>query len=602
MSKKPDQRAYQNYSDYSRAEKKYKHDIQKGAQKNYAGTHNYGSAPSQKDREKAEKKAQLKAQKEAAEIAMEREQAQKEAKVKFDESVKKAQNQELKAADELLNIGLGIFCNVSNANLGKPQSEFYYKFSCDILKYAFLFGKQESTSYLEGAMPSECKDTKEMLDKIDTKAIDTSNNGKYVAYNKAMQVIKYNGAMYGNIVITDSMKLMALSYFNRALEDIGCGKYKLPHDLANPANSTAARTQTEVKVLEKDGVTYGKISTQNIKIPAFCKVNGTTVTIEEYRSVNFPDSMQPGKEWNIMRAIKTLDGKELSKDEADCLKIQYDTKGKLIYLSTPGKLYIPDNPNDPALVVHKKQVCTLPVSGVHYKHLADVVRQNSGKVVQENNDSIPFAGSMPEFAYLPPNDHNILTITNRTDQFTEIKVGNEVLGVRSEAMVKSAYKYKLNEKSTIVVHGYRSVTLPDSIKPSTNDCLVKLPLKTLNGSDIKMEGNAYFGVEYNAAGKLSKLYTPTTPTIPKESRGYHDKQNIDEPALISYKGQICTLPVSAGYFSYLGCLVDMYKNYLVTPVIPSKIIITEKDTDFGSLELIGSSSIGNGDNENCIIS
>jgi hypothetical protein len=338
-------------------------------------------------------------------------------------------------------------------------------------------------------------------------------------------------------------------------------------------------------------VAYGKISTQNSKIPAFCKVNGTTVTIEEYRSVIFPDSIQPGKEWNIMRAVKTLDGQELSKDEADCLKIQYDTKGKLIYLSTPGKLYIPDNPNDPALVVHKKQVCTLPVSGAQYKHLADVVKQNSGKVVQENNDNMPFVGPMPEFAYSPPNDYNILTVTNRNDQITEIKAGHEILGYRSEASVKSSYKYKLNEKSTIVVHGYRSVTLPDSIKPSTNDCLVKLPLKTVSGADISMESNAYFGVEYNAAGKLSKLYMPCSPTAPKNG-----ENNIDEPLLISYKKQICTLPLSAGHFDYLKALISMQTNH-ATPFE----IITEQDINIGSLELMGSSPIG-GDNENCIIS
>jgi hypothetical protein len=302
--------------------------------------------------------------------------------------------------------------------------------------------------------------------------------------------------------------------------------------------------------------------------------------------------MQSGKEWNIMRAVKTLDGKELSKDEADCLKIQYDTKGKLIYLSTPGKLYIPDNPNDPVLVVHKKQVCTLPVSGAHYKHLADVVRQNSGKVVQENNDNIPFAGLMPEFAYLPPNDYNILTITNRNDQITEIKARDEILGYRSEAMVKSSYKYKIDAKSTIVVHGYRSAILPDSIKPSTNDCLVKLPLKSLNGTDINMDGNAYFGVEYNAAGKLNKLYMPCSPTAPKNR-----ENNIDEPLLISYKKQICTLPLSAGHFHYLKSLIDLRPDHS-TPFE----IITEKDVDIGSLELMGSSPIGGGDNENCIIS
>jgi hypothetical protein len=592
MSKKPDQRAYQNYSDYSRAEKKYKHDMQKGAQKNHGN--NYGSAPSQKDRERAEKKAQLKAQQEEARMV----QAREEGKVKFYDSVKKAQNQELKTADELLDTGLGISCNSGMVDLNQEQSTFYHKFACDSLKYAFLFGKQKAGFHLGCNMPEGYKDTKEMALEVYWKAGEGSSNKgvgsnkpQYAAFNKAMQIIKYNGVMYEGKPITDQMKLMALSYFNKALEDIGCGKYKLPHDLANPANSTAARTQTEVKVLEKDGVAYGKISTQNIKIPAFFKVNGTTVAIEEYRSVTFPESIQPGKEWNIMRAVKTLDGKELSKDEADCLKIQYDTKGKLIYLSTPGKIYIPDNLNDPALVMHKKQVCTLPVSGAQYKHLAEVVKQNSGKVVQEINDNIPFAGSMPEFAYLPPNDYNILTVTNRNDQITEIKAGDEILGYRSEAPVKSAYKYKLNEKSTIVVHGYRSVTLPDSIKPSTNDCLVKLPLKNASGADISMEGNAYFGVEYNAAGKLSKLYMPCSPTAPKNR-----ENNIDEPLLISYKKQTCTLPLSAGHFDYLKALIGMQPNH-ATPFA----IITEQDIDIGRLELIGSSPIG-GDNENCIIS
>jgi hypothetical protein len=143
------------------------------------------------------------------------------------------------------------------------------------------------------------------------------------------------------------------------------------------------------------------------------------------------------------------------------------------------------------------------------------------------------------------------------------------------------------------VHGYRSVTLPDSIKPSTNDCLVKLPLKSLNGTDIHMDGNAYFGVEYNAAGKLTKLYTPCSPTITK------GKQNIDEPTLISYKGQICTLPVSVGYFAYLAPLVDIHCNHLLWS---NKIITTEKDNFIDHLELIGSSPIGSGDNENCVIS
>jgi hypothetical protein len=410
MSKKPDKRAYMYDDDYLRAREKHKHDMQKGAHKNHGN--NYSHTPSQKDREKAEKKAKLKAQQEEARMV----QAREEAKVKFYDSVEKAQNHEPKTAGELLDIGLGISFDGCSVKLDGAQEKFYAKVACDSLKYAFLFGKQEALFHLSCSIPDEYKGAKEILTAIDRQESAT-NKAKYVAMNKAMQIIKYNGVMYEGKPITEQMKLMALSYFNRALEDVGCGKYKLPHDLANPANNTAAGTQTEVKVLEKDGVAYGKISTQNSKIPAFCKVNGTTVTIEEYRSVIFPDSIQPGKEWNIMRAVKTLDGKELSKDEADCLKIQYDTKGKLIYLSTPGKLYIPDNPNDPALVVHKKQACTLPISGAQYKHLADVVKQNSGKVVQENNDNIPFAGSMPEFAYSPPNDLSTVIRTECHAQF-----------------------------------------------------------------------------------------------------------------------------------------------------------------------------------------
>jgi hypothetical protein len=106
-----------------------------------------------------------------------------------------------------------------------------------------------------------------------------------------------------------------------------------------------------------------------------------------------------------------------------------------------------------------------------------------------------------------------------------------------------------------------------------------------------MEGNAYFGVEYNAAGKLSKLYMPCSPTAPKNR-----ENNIDEPLLISYKKQTCTLPLSAGHFDYLKALIGMQPNH-ATPFA----IITEKDIDIGRLELIGSSPIG-GDNENCIIS
>lgn len=191
-------------------------------------------------------------------------------------------------------------------------------------------------------------------------------------------------------IFRDAIKLP--STYTKTIDEL-----LVPDNLDDPSSSSQVRAEPPsqatiewqeagggIKVANMiiGGISYGKLTEQEITHTFQFRVNNQHVTISKYRSVTFPDSIKSGEEYAFAFPLKQPNGDNIKKSDEAYLVIKYNSDGQL------EEMVVPTNPaisyNDdwaPALVGYHGHIYTLPVSSGHYSHLSEVLRHN-GKHVE----------------------------------------------------------------------------------------------------------------------------------------------------------------------------------------------------------------------------
>lgn len=114
-------------------------------------------------------------------------------------------------------------------------------------------------------------------------------------------------------------------------------------------------------------------------------------------------------------------------------------------------------------------------------------------------------------------------------------------GIALEEIIETSLMLRLNNKGIVKIKEFRSMILPDTTQDVGGTFELSLILKYSDGSMSK-DDPAFLKIHYGRDGKLNKLSLPNTPII---------FYNQWYPALTVYKGKLCSLPVSSGYYKYL---------------------------------------------------
>lgn len=109
------------------------------------------------------------------------------------------------------------------------------------------------------------------------------------------------------------------------------------------------------------------------------KSDGTNVTINNYRTIDFPITLDNNGPMHLSLAVKDQNGRNIAASNAVYFTAHYDDDGKLVEVSSPHPVKF--NGNDPdavGYIEHGGKIYTLPVTKEKYKAMMQEVAKNLG--------------------------------------------------------------------------------------------------------------------------------------------------------------------------------------------------------------------------------
>lgn len=122
------------------------------------------------------------------------------------------------------------------------------------------------------------------------------------------------------------------------------------------------------------------------------KSDGTNVTINNYRTIDFPITLDNNGPMHLSLAVKDQNGKNIAASKAVYFTAHYDDDGKLVEVSSPHPVkFSGDSPDAVGYIEHGGQIYTLPVTQQKYKEMMQEVAKNLGHGVDISQSIEPLS-------------------------------------------------------------------------------------------------------------------------------------------------------------------------------------------------------------------
>ncbi|MCC8399475.1 MAG: Sca4 family protein [Rickettsia endosymbiont of Platyusa sonomae] len=122
------------------------------------------------------------------------------------------------------------------------------------------------------------------------------------------------------------------------------------------------------------------------------KSDGTNVTINNYRTIDFPIKLDDSGPMHLSLAVKDQNGKNIAASKAVYFTAHYDDDGKLVEVSSPHPVkFSGDSPDAVGYIEHGGQIYTLPVTQQKYKEMMQEVAKNLGHGVDISQSIEPLS-------------------------------------------------------------------------------------------------------------------------------------------------------------------------------------------------------------------
>ncbi len=149
-------------------------------------------------------------------------------------------------------------------------------------------------------------------------------------------------------------------------------------------NANGITTKKQI-VRDADGQEIATLSeaTHKINPPhTVQKSDGTKVTINNYRTIDFPITLDNKGPMHLSLAVKDQHGRNIAASKAVYFTAHYDDNGKLVEVSSPHPVKFSGNsPDAVGYIEHGGQIYTLPVTQEKYKEMMQEVAKNLGQGV-----------------------------------------------------------------------------------------------------------------------------------------------------------------------------------------------------------------------------
>ncbi|WP_375333698.1 Sca4 family protein [Candidatus Tisiphia endosymbiont of Xenochironomus xenolabis] len=122
------------------------------------------------------------------------------------------------------------------------------------------------------------------------------------------------------------------------------------------------------------------------------KSDGTNVTINNYRTIDFPITLDNNGPMHLSLAVKDQNGKNIAASKAVYFTAHYDDDGKLVEVSSPHPVkFSGDSPDAVGYIEHGGQIYTFPVTQQKYKEMMQEVAKNLGHGVDISQSIEPLS-------------------------------------------------------------------------------------------------------------------------------------------------------------------------------------------------------------------
>ncbi|WP_425363967.1 Sca4 family protein [Candidatus Tisiphia endosymbiont of Hybos culiciformis] len=153
------------------------------------------------------------------------------------------------------------------------------------------------------------------------------------------------------------------------------------------------------------------------------KSDGTSVTINNYRTIDFPIKLENNGPMHLSLAVKDQNGRNIAASNAVYFTAHYDDDGKIVEVSSPHPVkFTGDSPDAVGYIEHGGKIYTLPVTQEKYKAMMQEVAKNLGQGVDispsiesiEAPDlTVTSRGANPEVGYIKPGEQVSVTQENK---------------------------------------------------------------------------------------------------------------------------------------------------------------------------------------------
>lgn len=157
------------------------------------------------------------------------------------------------------------------------------------------------------------------------------------------------------------------------------------------ANNNNVNTEglipTKIKpLIDKQNKYYGEIREDNLNTSIKYKFDNKIVELTKYKTFTFPNTIMPGKAFDLKFPLYCLNGEKINAYDPACLQISYDIDGKLAKLTLPNPPILCHNPYYPVLIGYHNNPYTVPVNSGHYEYIVQEISKNHGVIVIGNAD------------------------------------------------------------------------------------------------------------------------------------------------------------------------------------------------------------------------
>ncbi|MCC8484072.1 MAG: Sca4 family protein [Rickettsia endosymbiont of Labidopullus appendiculatus] len=261
------------------------------------------------------------------------------------------------------------------------------------------------------------------------------------------------------------------------------------------------------------------------------KSDGTNVTINNYRTIDFPIELDNNGPMHLSLAVKDQNGKNIAASKAVYFTAHYDDDGKLVEVSSPHPVkFSGDSPDAVGYIEHGGQIYTLPVTQEKYKTMMQEVAKNLGQGVDISQSIEPLSV-----------DLMITSRKNSPDIVGHIKPGEQMPVTQEE------HKTTMQEASKNPGQGVdisQSIDAPDLMVISRQDIKAQLykaqenmvPIDIVERKEVVLEVNEYQPLYATLSEKVIEK---------KTVEQVHDTPGISQAVLINSEARDKTESIRA---------------------------------------------------------